>query len=103
MSVYPMMRNPMRGKPILFVGIMVVCKERRDAKILVNPISINYEILPTVRRLGWASFFSLSSLFLAPFFFSLAFKISPENFPRVGESPTSPTPGYATGHFITET
>ena len=41
-------------------------------------------------------FFSLSSLFLAPFFFSLAFKISPENFPRVGESPTSPTPGYAT-------
>ena len=45
-------------------------------------------------------FFSLSSLFLAPFFFSLAFKISPENFPRVGESPTSPTPGYATGFRV---
>ena len=40
------------GQAYLFVGIMVVCKERRDTKILVNPISINYEILPIVSRLG---------------------------------------------------
>ena len=55
------------------------------------PFSLSLSLFP------FPPFLPLFSSFLCPLFFPPCLKNFPQNFPRVGESPTSPTPSYATG------